>query len=78
MGWWHDSQGLTQSLAQELPSGMAAVPLNPGVINTELLQSCFGSGAAHYPDPDEWSHYAVPYILGIKPSQNGQSLSVTP
>lgn len=71
-------EGLTQSLAQELPDGMAAIPLNPGIINTELLQSCFGPGAAHYPDPDEWSHYAVPYILGIRPEQNGQSLSVTP
>ena len=71
-------EGLTQSLAQELPDGMAAIPLNPGIINTELLQSCFGSGAAHYPDPDDWSRYAVPYILGIRPSQNGQSLSVTP
>ena len=71
-------EGLTQSLAQELPEGMAAIPLNPGIINTGLLQSCFGSGAAHYPDPEEWSHYAVPYILGIRPSQNGQSLSVTP
>jgi NAD(P)-dependent dehydrogenase (short-subunit alcohol dehydrogenase family) len=27
-------EGLTQSLAQELPPGMAAVPLNPGIINT--------------------------------------------
>lgn len=71
-------EGLTQSLAQELPSGMAAIPLNPGIINTELLQSCFGEGAAHYPTPDEWSRFAVPYILGIRPSQNGQSLSVTP
>jgi NAD(P)-dependent dehydrogenase (short-subunit alcohol dehydrogenase family) len=71
-------EGLTKSLAQELPDGMAAIPLNPGIINTELLQSCFGSGAAQYPDPDEWSRYAVPYILSIRPSQNGQSLSVTP
>ncbi|NQV24911.1 MAG: SDR family NAD(P)-dependent oxidoreductase [Rhodopirellula sp.] len=71
-------EGLTQSLAQELPDGMAAIPLNPGIINTEMLQSCFGSGAAHYPNPDEWSRYAVPYILSIRPSQNGQSLSVTP
>lgn len=71
-------EGLTQSLAQELPSGMAAIPLNPGIINTELLRTCFGEGAAHYPAPDEWSRFAVPYILGIRPSQNGQSLSVTP
>jgi len=26
-------EGLTQALAQELPPGMAAVPLNPGIIN---------------------------------------------
>jgi len=71
-------EGLTQSLAQELPDGMAAIPLNPGIINTELLQSCFGSGAGQFPDPDTWSRYAVPYILGIRPNQNGQSLSVTP
>ena len=41
-------EGLTQALAEELPAGMAAVPLNPGIINTEMLQSCFGAGAAGY------------------------------
>lgn len=71
-------EGLTQSLAQELPRGMAAIPLNPGVINTELLQSCFGPSADDCPDPDAWSRYAVPFILGITPDRNGQSLSVTP
>src|SRR6266540_906466 len=30
-------EGLTQSLAQELPSGLAAVALNPGIIDTEML-----------------------------------------
>jgi NAD(P)-dependent dehydrogenase (short-subunit alcohol dehydrogenase family) len=71
-------EGLTQALAQELPRGMAAVPLNPGVINTDLLQSCFGSSASQYPDPDDWSRFAVPYILSIHPSQNGEPLSVRP
>lgn len=71
-------EGLTQSLAQELPNGMAAIPLNPGIINTELLQSCFGQGADQFPDPEQWSRFAVPYILEIRPSQNGQPLSVTP
>ena len=27
---------------RELPTGMAAVALNPGIINTEMLRSCFG------------------------------------
>lgn len=68
-------EGLTQALAHELPQGMAAIPLNPGIINTEMLQSCFGGSAESYPDADEWSRTAVPFILGIKPSQNGQPLT---
>ncbi|XP_028762925.1 NADPH-dependent pterin aldehyde reductase isoform X2 [Neltuma alba] len=35
-------EGLTRSVAKELPEGMAVVALNPGVINTEMLASCFG------------------------------------
>lgn len=69
-------EGLTQSLAQELPPGMAAVPLNPGIINTRLLQSCFGSHANHYPTAEEWAEVAVPYLLGLSARDNGQSLTV--
>jgi NAD(P)-dependent dehydrogenase (short-subunit alcohol dehydrogenase family) len=38
-------EGLTRALAQELPSGMAAVALNPGIIDTDMLRSCWGEGA---------------------------------
>jgi NAD(P)-dependent dehydrogenase (short-subunit alcohol dehydrogenase family) len=69
-------EGLTQALAQELPRGMAAIPLNPGIINTDMLQSCFGGSAAHYPTADEWSHIAAPFILKLGPQHNGEPLSV--
>ena len=39
-------EGLTRALAEELPPGLAAVPLNPGIIDTEMLRSCFGADAA--------------------------------
>jgi len=71
-------EGLTMALADELPRGMAAVPLNPGVINTELLQSCFGASAEHYPTPDDWARFAVPFILGIRPTDNGRQMTVSP
>ena len=71
-------EGLTQSMADELPPGMAAVPLNPGIINTDMLQSCFGASAEHYPDAERWGQFAVPYILSIGPEHNGEPLSVTP
>ena len=69
-------EGLTQSLCQELPSGMAAVPLNPGIINTEMLQSAFGGSADNYPSPEEWAKIAVPYLLKIGPQDNGRQLTV--
>ena len=69
-------EGLTKSLAQELPGGMAAVPLNPGVINTDMLQKCFGAEAGRYPTAQEWAERAAPFILSLGPKDNGQSLSV--
>lgn len=67
-------EGLTQALAQELPSGMAAVALNPGTINTEMLQSCFGASAAGYPSPAQWAKTTVPFLLNLGPSDNGKPL----
>lgn len=70
-------EGLTLALAQELPSGMAAIPLNPGIINTEMLRQCWADGANQYPTPEEWSHRAAPYLLSLNARHNGQSLSVS-
>ncbi|KAF2293984.1 hypothetical protein GH714_006080 [Hevea brasiliensis] len=47
-------EGLTRSVAKELPDGMAVIALNPGVIHTEMLQSCFGTSASIYQEPDAW------------------------
>ena len=69
-------EGLTQSLAQELPPGMAAVPLNPGIINTAMLQSCFAGGATNYPAPREWAKTAAPFLLKINSADNGKQLTV--
>ena len=70
-------EGLTQALAQELPSGLCAVSLNPGIINTEMLQACFGKeSAAPYPTAPEWAQSAGPYLLGLGPKDNGQALTV--
>jgi len=68
-------EGLTQAFAQELPSGLAAVSLNPGIINTDMLQSCFGGFAAAYPSPAEWARSAVPFLLDLGPRDNGKQLA---
>jgi NAD(P)-dependent dehydrogenase (short-subunit alcohol dehydrogenase family) len=69
-------EGLTKALAQELPSGLAAVPLNPGVIDTDMLRSCWADGAAAYPKAEAWAKTAAPFILKLGPRDNGQSLTV--
>ncbi len=69
-------EGMTRALAEELPAGMAAVPLNPGIIRTEMLESCFGSDAAAYPGPERWAQKAVPFLLELGPRDNGRPLTV--
>ncbi|HLO47876.1 MAG TPA: SDR family oxidoreductase [Kamptonema sp.] len=69
-------EGLTRSLAQELPAGMAAIPLNPGIIHTEMLDICFGEAAVNYTPVKKWVEKAVPFLLRLKSSDNGASLTV--
>jgi hypothetical protein len=58
-----------------LPSGLAAVSLNPGIINTDMLRSCFGGSASSYRSPAQWAKTAVPFLLNLGPDDNGQQLT---
>jgi NAD(P)-dependent dehydrogenase (short-subunit alcohol dehydrogenase family) len=69
-------EGLTKALAEELPEGMAAVPLNPGIINTDMLQQCWAGEAASYPKAEAWAKNAGPFILSLEAKDNGCSVSV--
>jgi NAD(P)-dependent dehydrogenase (short-subunit alcohol dehydrogenase family) len=69
-------EGLTLALAQELPKGMAAVPLNPGVIDTDMLRQAWADGASAYPNAEQWAARAAPFLLALGPKDNGRSLTV--
>ena len=69
-------EGLTAALSKELPRGLAAIALNPGIIDTDLLRACFGKSASSYPSPERWAQAAVPFLLGLGPKDNGKPLSV--
>jgi len=69
-------EGLTAALAQELPAGLAAVALNPGIIDTRMLRSCFGEGAGSYPGPEDWAKVSVPYLASLDTRHNGKALTV--
>ena len=68
-------EGLTAALAQELPRGLAAVALNPGIIDTDMLRSCFGAAAGGHPNPQQWAELAVPFIAALGAKDNGSALT---
>jgi NAD(P)-dependent dehydrogenase (short-subunit alcohol dehydrogenase family) len=69
-------EGLTKSLAKELPSGMTAVAFNPGVIDTDMLRQCWGDEAADHEKPKEWAARAAPFLLRLSAKDNGNSVSL--
>ncbi|MGC4073899.1 MAG: SDR family oxidoreductase [Nibricoccus sp.] len=69
-------EGLTRALAEELPQGLAAVALNPGVIDTDMLRQCWADGAGGYPKADAWASKAATFILKLNAKKNGQSVDV--
>ena len=64
-----------QALSQELPAGLAAVALNRGIIDTEMLQSTFGNSSSNFPDPATWAENAVPFLEKLGPRDNGKALT---
>lgn len=69
-------EGLSQAAAQETGGKVAIIPLNPGIIDTDMLRSCFGAEAAGFPDATAWARRAVPFLIKLGPKDNGQPLSV--
>ncbi|MCA9779312.1 MAG: SDR family oxidoreductase [Candidatus Eremiobacteraeota bacterium] len=69
-------EGMVGALSQELPPGLAAMALNPGIIDTEMLRSCFGTSASHYWAPQEWARSAADQILSFGLSNNGESATI--
>lgn len=69
-------EGITKSMALELPHGMAVVALDPGgSISTPMLKSCAPQYINESPTPETWSHKAIQYILNITIDKNGDSLT---
>lgn len=69
-------EGLTKSLALDLPKGMAAIAFNPGVIDTDMLRQSWGSEAGGYVKPSEWAERAAPFLLRLSVKDNGKSVSL--
>ncbi len=69
-------EGLPLALSDELPAGLAAMTLNPGVIDTDMLRTCWPEEAGSYPSPAQWVKRAAPFILRLTATDNGKQLTV--
>lgn len=72
-------EGLTQAFAQDLTAAKTAViaiAVNPGIISTDMLRSCFGEEAERYPEPDTWAKVAGPFLLGLGGKNHGTSVNI--
>jgi NAD(P)-dependent dehydrogenase (short-subunit alcohol dehydrogenase family) len=69
-------EGLTKALAQDLPKGLGAVPLSPGIIDTDMLRSAFGDSAGSHESPEHWAARALSQILKLGPKDSGKSISI--
>lgn len=59
-----------------LPDGLAAVSLNPGVIDTAMLRQCWAKEAAAYEDPRHLVPASPPFVLALGPEDNGSATTV--
>jgi NAD(P)-dependent dehydrogenase (short-subunit alcohol dehydrogenase family) len=69
-------EGLTKALSQELPKGMAAIAVSPGVIATDMLTQAFGADASKHQGTEEWVKKAVPFFLKLTVKDIGKSLRI--
>jgi NAD(P)-dependent dehydrogenase (short-subunit alcohol dehydrogenase family) len=68
-------EGLSQAAAQETDGKVAIAAMNPGIIDTDMLRSTFGTGAGDFPKAMQWAKKAVPFLAGLGLKDNGRALT---
>lgn len=69
-------EGLSMATAQDTGGKVAVIPMNPGIIDTDMLRSTFGDSAGDFPDADAWAQRAVPFFIKLGSRDNGRPLTV--
>lgn len=67
-------EGLTGTLAKEVPPGVCVVGLMPGATNTGMLRKVIGMNALKNPSAEQRAEIIAPFIIALKRSQNGSVL----
>ena len=69
-------EGLSMATVQDTGGKVAVIPVNPGIIDTDMLRSTFGDGAGDFPDAKAWARRAVPFFVKLGSKDNGRPPTV--
>jgi NAD(P)-dependent dehydrogenase (short-subunit alcohol dehydrogenase family) len=69
-------EALSQSLAAEVAPGVAVLAVNPGVVATEMLATCFEADVSGYTPPEACAAGFVDLLGRVDASWNGRSVDV--
>jgi NAD(P)-dependent dehydrogenase (short-subunit alcohol dehydrogenase family) len=69
-------EGLSQAVAQEVAPGVAVVAVNPGVVATDMLATCFETDVTGYTPPAACAASFVRMLHRLDAAWNGRSVDV--
>ena len=69
-------EALSQALAQEVAAGVVVMAVNPGVVATEMLATCFEGDVGGYTPPEACAASFVRMLEQVDDSWNGRSVDV--
>lgn len=71
-------EGMVRSVSRELPLGLAAVLVDPGNVDTDMLRMALGEELARrYPGASDWAVQAAPFFEQLGTEQNGRTLRIS-
>jgi NAD(P)-dependent dehydrogenase (short-subunit alcohol dehydrogenase family) len=69
-------EGLSRALAEEVAPGVLVLAVNPGVVATEMLATCFEGNTAGATPPADCAAAFVRMLRKVTPAWNGKSVDL--
>jgi NAD(P)-dependent dehydrogenase (short-subunit alcohol dehydrogenase family) len=69
-------EGLSKALAEEVGDGVVVLAVNPGVVATDMLATCFEGAVGGATPPEECARAFVSMLRRVVPSWNGRSVDL--
>ena len=65
-----------EALAEEVAKGVTVLAVNPGVVATDMLRTCFQGAIAGATPPEECARAFVAMLRRVTPAWNGRSVDL--